>query len=232
MIAATQPSARSQLQVAREYARLGILDMAQSWTGRALRREPRFAEGHEFMARIWRDWRMPDVGLSSAHLAVQYDSRSASAQNTLGTLLDALGRIDEARTAYSVALLLDPRAEWALNNLCYLEMRAGRFDDARRNCEAALIVAPALLVAHNNLALTYAAAGQIATASEAFLAAGDQAAGYYNIGIVHLSYRRYADAALAFEQAIKVRPAFTEAKRWAHDAHMRLLTANDRVPHD
>jgi Flp pilus assembly protein TadD len=225
LIDAVHSTASSRLQVAREYARLDILDMAQSWTSRALEREPRFAEGHEFMARIWRDWHLAGVGLRSAHLAVRYDHGSASAHNTLGTLLDALGQVDEARSAYTVAVALDPNAEWALNNLCYLEMRAGRFDDALRACERALAVSPGLVVAHNNLALTYAASGAMSSASAAFLAAGDLASAYYNIGIVHLAGRRYADAAAAFEHAIKLRPTFTEAKRWAHDARMRLLTA-------
>jgi tetratricopeptide (TPR) repeat protein len=128
------------------------------------------------------------------------------------------------------AAALDPKAGWALSNLCYLEMRAGRFDDALRACERALAVSPALIVAQNNLALTYAASGSMSNANDAFMAVSDQASAYYNIGIVHLAHRQYADAVIAFEQAIKVRPDFTEAKRWAHDAHMHLLTASNRVP--
>jgi len=229
---AVQSTAQSRLQVAREYSRLGILDMAQSWTSMALEREPRLAEGHELMARIWRDWRMPDVALRSAHLAVRYAPRSASAHNTLGTVFDALGQVGAARSAYLAAAALDRNAGWALNNLCYLEMRAGRFDEALRSCQGALGLSPALVTAQNNLALTYAASGAMTNATDAFMTGGDQASAYYNIGIVHLAHRQYADAAIAFEQAIKLRPTFTEAKRWAHDARMRLLTASNRVPHE
>ena len=224
------PTAESHLQVGREYFRLGILDAAHTRTGRSLSRDPQFADAHELMARIWRDWGQPDSGLGHAHRAMAFAPRSASARNTLGTILDALGRTDEARQAYTAAIALDPGAGWALNNLCYLEFRLGRLLEARRYCEAALVVSPALRAAQNNLALAYAASGDMVEAAEAFRAAGDEAEAHYNVGIVHLAERRYAEAALAFERAIKARPAYTDAKKWAHDAHMRALTVDDRRP--
>lgn len=217
-------SADSQLRVAQEYHRLGILDSAHTRLERALAREPRFAAAHEEMARVWRDWGLPESGLGYAYRAVRYDAQSASARNTLGTLLDALGRLDEARAAYEGALTLDPTAGWALNNLCYIEFRLGHFEDARRQCEAAIRVSPALGAAHNNLGLTHAASGDLLRAREAFLAAGDEATAHYNLGIVHLAHRSYLAAALEFEQAIRARPTFTSAKTRAHDARMRVLT--------
>jgi hypothetical protein len=57
-----------------------------------------------------------------------------------------------------------------------------------------------------------------------FLAAGDPAAAEYNMGILGLAEGNDASAALAFEEAIKARPAFTAAKNRAHAARLRLLT--------
>ncbi|MEO7135061.1 MAG: tetratricopeptide repeat protein, partial [Vicinamibacterales bacterium] len=148
----------------------------------------------------------------------------ASARNTLGTLLDALGRFDEAEAAYEKALALDSEAAWALNNLCYLAFRRGRFEEARAHCEAALRMAPTSVAAHNNLGLTYAAAGDIGEAHQRFRDAGDPAAADYNLGLMHLAKGEYAAAARAFEQAIKARPDFTAAKTRAHEARLRLLT--------
>jgi protein O-GlcNAc transferase len=221
------PSAEADLGVAREYARLGILDMAHTRTARALVRRPSFADAHEMMGRIWRDWGQPEVGLPHAHRAIFYAPESASAQNTLGTILDALGRPDAAREAFRRALALDPSAGWALSNLCYLEFRLGRFDEARAHCEGALRATPALPEARNNLALAYAGAGDMAGAREAFLGAGDVAAAHYNLGIVYAASGRNDDALREFQAAIEARPDFTAAKVRAHDAKMRAMRATD-----
>lgn len=222
------PSAEGHLQVAREYARLGVLDFAYRHATRALDQQPQLAPAHELMARIWRDWGQPDVALAHAHRAVYYAPLSASAQNTLGTIFDALQRFDDARRAFARAHELDPAASWALSNLCYLEFRQGNFDEARRQCEAALRGDPELAEAHNNLALAHAAAGDLAGAREAFLAAGDEAAAYYNLGIVLLATGRYGDAARSFEAAVTMKPTFTAAKTRAHEARMRELKADER----
>jgi len=222
------PSAEAHLQVAREYVRLGILDFAHRRVERALARDPGCAAAHELMARIWRDWRQPQVALGHAHRAFHFAPASASAQNTLGTILDALGEVDGARAAYRQAFSLDPGAGWALSNLCYLEFRQGRFVEAKQQCKAALQVTPRLAAAHNNLALAHAGSGDLAGASVAFAGAGDDASAHYNLGIVHLAAGRYDDAVRAFEAAIEARPDFTAAKSRAHAAKMQALGAGDR----
>jgi tetratricopeptide (TPR) repeat protein len=223
LVEAVLPTAASHVRVGREYARLGILDLAYARFNRALLKKPRMSQAQEGLARIWRDWGLPGWGLGSAYRAVYYDPASASARNTLGTILDGLGQFDDARAAYSKAVTLDPNAGWALNNLCNLEFRLGRLEEARAHCDSALLADPSLKAARNNLALTYAAAGDLGRARTEFLAAGDVAAAEYNMGIVRLAEGDYASAALAFEQAIKARPTFTAAKDRAHAAKLRML---------
>jgi Flp pilus assembly protein TadD len=167
------------------------------------------------------------LGLGSAYRAVSYDPSSASAQNTLGMLLDALGHANQASEAYKRARSLDPTAAWALNNLCYSAFRGGRFQEARSWCEEALKISPKLVAAHNNLALTFAADGDLVRARGEFLAAGDPAAAEFNLGIVYLAGQEYAFAADRFEQAIKARPNFGAAKTRAHEARMRALTGSN-----
>jgi tetratricopeptide (TPR) repeat protein len=221
---AVLPTAESHVRVAQEYSRLGILDSAFARFNRALLKEPEMARAHEGVARVWRDWGLPGLGLPAAYRAVYYDPGSASARNTLGTIFDGLGRFDAARTAYFAALALDPDAGWALNNLCNLEYRLGRFAEARAHCASALRIDPSSRAARNNMALTYAATGDLAQARAEFLAGGDIAAANYNMGIVRLAEGDYVSAAEAFEQAIKARPSFTAAKSRAHAARMRVLT--------
>lgn len=221
------PSASAHLQVAREYARLGILDSAERRVKRSLAREPRNAAAHELLGRIWRDWGRSDIGLGHVHRALYFAADSASAHNTLGTIFDALGRVDEARGAYRKAFELDQNAGWALSNLCHLEFRQGLFEEARRQCRAALLVMPTLVEAHNNLALSYAGSGDMGEAKQAFLAAGDASAGHYNLGIVYLASGRFAEASQAFDAAIGSRPDFTAAKTRAHEIRMRTLAVKD-----
>ena len=224
MTAEAVKSAENDVAVAREYYRLHILDHAEKWLQRAVRRSPRYAAAHEMRARLWREWGLLAGALGHAHRAVVFAPKSASARNTLGTVLDALGRFEEARAAYLEASALDPAAAWALNNLCYLDFRLGRFAEARQHCDAAIRASPGLTVAHNNLGLTLAASGDLDSATTAFLAGGDEATAQFNLGIVHLANERFADAAAAFERAIKARPSFTVAKSRAHDARMRSIT--------
>src|SRR5207237_2028678 len=106
--------------VAERYRELGILDMAHDHFLSASQLDPGDAAAYEGLARIWRDWGFPQLGLADASRAIYYAPASASAHNTLGTLLAMLGQRVEARGEYDRALALDPGASYALNNLCYL----------------------------------------------------------------------------------------------------------------
>ena len=220
-------TAETYLRVALEYKRLGILDASADHLQQALQVNPRFAPAHEELARVWRDWGLPDFGLGSAYRAIYFAPASASAQNTLGTILSALDRFDAARAAYRRALALEPDAGWALNNLCDLERRFGLAEDARAHCEESLRMDPTSSVAHNNLALILAGSGDLTGAQEHFLAAGDEASAAYNVGIMYLAKGNLAAAAVSFERAIRLRPDFTAAKERAHLARLRLLTGGN-----
>ena len=222
-----QPTVDSHLLVAGEYRRLHVFDAAYRRYVLAAKKAPKRAEPHDGMARLWRDWGFPDRALSAAHRAVFLDSESASAQNTLGTILDVLGDYDEARRAYEHALMLDPTAAWASNNLCYLELRLGRLSEAQSLCEWSLRVAPALSPARNNLALTHAAAGNVEKARSELMANGDGAGEHYNVGVVQMATGHFEAAIHSFEAAIRLRPDFSAAKAYAHLARVRMLKGSN-----
>jgi Tfp pilus assembly protein PilF len=228
MMEKLSPSAEAHLLVAAEYARLGVLDFAQKRIALALKLDPSFGAAHEMMARLWRDWGQPDVALPHALRAIHYAPGAASAQNTLGTVLEALGRAEAARESFLRALTLDPEAGWTLINLCYFVFRRVQFEEAQKFCEAALRATPDLREAHNNLGLVYAASGDLSGAETAFRGGGDSASAYYNMGIVHLAAGRFDEAAAAFAAALKERPNFTAAKGRAHESKMRALRVNYR----
>jgi len=108
---------QNHLAVAQAYRALLISDTAYNHMKRALALDPSFAQAHDGLARIWRDWGAPHLGLGEAHRAVHCAPDWAPAHNTLGTLLEAVGDPLAARAAYQQALRVDPGATWAADNL-------------------------------------------------------------------------------------------------------------------
>jgi tetratricopeptide (TPR) repeat protein len=202
--AAAVPGPAAYRRVAREYRRAGILDQAHEYFTRAVKLDPADADSHEGLARIWRDWGTPHLGLADAYRAVHYAPDSPSAANTLGTLLQALGYTGEAKEWYGRALSLDPNAWYALNNLCYAAIMTREL--AIDMCRAAVTAAPDAKAPRNNLALAHAAAGDLDGAQRWFRRAGDTAESHYNYGVVLMGRREYAQAADAFRKALELDP--------------------------
>jgi len=206
-----QPSPETLRVAAREYGRLGIFDRAHPLLLDALRLDRRDAATYDALARLWRDAGVPGAALADAHRAVYYAPASAVAHNTLGTVLQTLGRRKDARVEYERALKLEPAAAYALNNLCYSWILEGEVRKAEAACRSALAVEPGLAAAHNNLGLVYASSGQLDAARKAFEESGDRATALYNVGIMHMAGRRYRDAVSAFVAAQEARPSMRMA---------------------
>jgi Flp pilus assembly protein TadD len=226
-LATAQPTAANYDEVAAIYHQRGLLDRAHDYSTRSLRLEPSRAAAHERQARIWRDWGVSHLALADAHRAVYHAPTSASARNTLGTILQSLGHRDAARRAYNMALALDGKAAYAYNNLCYLSFLGGRADRAMLECRIALELDPKLTAARNNLALTYAAAGRPDLARTEFALAAGPAVTAFNMGVVYMSLKRFDDAAGEFAMAHSMSPPFTEAARRAGYARQRASETDD-----
>jgi tetratricopeptide (TPR) repeat protein len=207
--AAVLPSAAAYRRIAREYRRVGVLDQASEYFGRAVKLEPADAVSYEGLARIWRDWGTPALGLADAYRAVQYAPESPSAANTLGTLLQSLGYAKEAKEWYGRALALDPQAWYALNNLCYAAIMTREL--AIDMCNAAVNAAPDAAAPRNNLALAHAAAGDLDGAQKWFRRAGDTAEAHYNYGVTLMGRGEYARAAEEFQRALQMNSSHPQA---------------------
>lgn len=220
------PSAAAYRNVAREYRRVGVLDQAHEYFTRAVRLEPTDAASYESLARIWRDWGTPDLGLADAYRAVHYAPDSPSAANTLGTLLQALGYVSEAKTWYTRALTLDPQAWYALNNLCYALILER--EQAIDTCNAAVAAGPDEKAARNNLALAHAAAGDLEQAKSWFRRAGDTPEAHYNYGITLMAKREYTQAVEEFRKALALDPGHMAAVIRAQQARVAAAAEEKR----
>jgi tetratricopeptide (TPR) repeat protein len=216
----------SHRQVAIEYRRLDVKDAAYDHFAAAVKLQPSDAFSRDALARILRDWGMPERALADARRAVADAPKSATAANTLGTIFQALGEFAEAKRWYSRATALDPHAWYALNNSCYAEILT-REPYAVLTCQRALDTAPDAAVARNNLALAHAAAGELQEARQWFRHAGDKATAEYNYGIVMLSAHEYREAEAAFQSALLTNPKFTLAARRARQARLAAIAEED-----
>lgn len=216
-------TAENHRLAANAYRNAGITDYAFRHLQRALRLDPCDSLAHEGLARLWRDWGMPELGLGDAYRALYCRPGSASALNTLGTVFEALGQRQNARHAFERALRIDGAAVFALNNLCYLSLQEEDGAAAQQACERALHLEPSLGAARNNLALAYALQGEVKRAELKLLDSPDRAEGQYNVGILRMSLGEYYQAAAAFDIAAAERPALGDAARRARQARALAL---------
>jgi tetratricopeptide (TPR) repeat protein len=218
---AAAPRAETYRHLAREYRRLGVLDKAHEHFSNAVTADPTDATAYDALARIWRDWGAAPLGLADAYRAVHHAPQSAAAANTLGTLLQAVGRLEDAQQWYARAVALDPAAWYALNNLCYIAVLS-REAAAVNICHAAVAGAPGVKakVAQNNLALAHVAAGDRAGAKAWFRRAGEPATASYNYGIAMMATGSFKEATAAFEEALRADPQFTMAAMRARQASL------------
>jgi tetratricopeptide (TPR) repeat protein len=182
------PTAENHRRVAEEYVRLGILDKAHEFLTDALAIDPNDAASWDGRARIWRDWGWPNLALPDATRAVHFAPSSSAARNTLGTVLQTLGRHREAREQYEKALQLNAKAPEVLNNLCFSLQVQDPGSDGVQACYRA-----------------YVAGGDLDGIDQTFAAVGQRGRAQYNVGIFHLARRQYASAVKAFEVAHELR---------------------------
>jgi tetratricopeptide (TPR) repeat protein len=222
----TQPTTVNHRAVAARYVQLGILDQAHEHFSAAVRLDPTDAASWDGLARIWRDWGFPHLALSDAYRAVYHAPDSPTVHNTLGTVLQALGRRAAAKAAFERALALDVTAAYALSNLCHAWRLEGNASKAAEACRQALQLQPDLEPARNNLALAYEAAGDRPAALATLAASGDKARAAYNQGLIHLARREYGQALKSFDLARAERPRFRAAEAIARQVRAHLLEVN------
>jgi tetratricopeptide (TPR) repeat protein len=226
LLVSNQPTAERYGSLAEHYRERGVLDAAYRNFNRAIALNPRDGAAYEGRARVWRDWGLPQLAVGDAHRAVYYAPQLASARNTFGTVMQALGYFNEARAAYELASRLEPEAAYPVNNLCYLSFVQGHIDAAVETCKKALAIDPAMLAARNNLALAFAASGRIDLAQDQFVNLNDRASGLYNTGLVYLAAGDKTAAMNAFDEATKARPTFDLARERARQIRAELFLAN------
>jgi len=123
---AASPTPAAHLDVAAAYADHGVHDRAFDYLTAGLVRHPRHSGLHDAVARLWRDWGLPERAVRHAHLAVRYAPASAAAHTTLGSVLWVLAFREDATRAFARAFALDPSAAYTRRNWCTAVAGLGR----------------------------------------------------------------------------------------------------------
>lgn len=138
------------------------------------------------------------------------------AHYTLGTVLFALGRANEAIGEYETALQLKPGSPEAHDDLGNALVRLGRAGEAVPHYEAALQSAPQSAYAHNNLGNALTRLGRTDEARAHYEAAlrarPDFADAHNNLGNLLAHEGEFAAAARHYEAALQARPDLADAQ--------------------
>jgi Flp pilus assembly protein TadD len=160
--------------------------------------------------------------IAAFQLAVTGPAPDPQAHGPLADLLLDAQRYDEAITHYRAYLAAFPERASAMANLGIALASAHRTDDALAVFRHAVQVEPANVAARENLARMLLEAGQVqAAAAEAQTAvsiAPTRPAAYDLLGQALAAERRFEDARLAFEQALRFDPNYAPARE-----HLRRL---------
>ena len=189
--------------VAAAYRNAGVLDYAYRHYQRAL--EAR-AVRQRCTTRAWRGCggtgACPTWRWATRYRAIHCQPKSASAHNTLGTVLQSLGQHAKREARLRASAARSTRsAAFALNNLCYLALPEGNGAAAQQACERALALDPTTASRRGtNLALAYAHAGRSgrSRASAAGLRRRRHGASTTSASFA-CRWAEYADAADAFD---------------------------------
>jgi TolB-like protein/Flp pilus assembly protein TadD len=110
---------------------------SKAYAERALQLDPALAEAHAALAYVsfkydW-DWATAEAGFRKA---LELNPNDVVAITAFGSLLTAIGRLDEAIALHRRAQALDPEMAWVTcPAMAWPLMIAGRLDDAIRECE-------------------------------------------------------------------------------------------------
>lgn len=198
-----------------------------------LRINPRHADSLHLLGMVAWQAQRADVAIGLIGRAISINGRSAIYHSNLGTIVQAQGRLVEAKICYQRALELDPQLAEVQMNLALLEMIAGHVEEAIVGFRRAAELKPTLAEAWTNLGNALQSKGQLEEAEEDFLRSlalkPDLAETHYNLGNVYQDQKRYGEAVKAYQQAIQLRPGLAQAWTNLGNVHHKLEHLDEAV---
>ncbi len=170
------------------------------------------ADGYLQLYRDKKDVMLAQRAQGAAEQAIRIDPNLAEAHFSLGSVLNAQGRSNEAIASIRQALQLTPNSDDGyrrLGNSLYL---SGRKDDAISAYKKAIDINPYFWLNYNVLGDTYLQIGDFEQAGAAFRKVTElepeNPAGHENLGVMYFMQGKYEECIPAFQKAIQLQPFY------------------------
>jgi tetratricopeptide (TPR) repeat protein len=165
------------------------------------------------------------IGFQAGHLrvaeqmirrAIALNGRSPDYYCNLGSVLQAMGRLDEAVASYEVALALAPSHSKAHNNLGNALRALGRTEEAILHYAHVLALCPQDADAQNNMGGALQAVGELAEAKVCYEKAiainGKHSQACFNLGCLYQELGQLDRAMALYRQTLSIHPVHAEAQ--------------------
>lgn len=194
------------------------LNDANMWVERSLTIHPTLADALEFRGDIKQARNLPDQALADYSAAFRAQPKQVSAILKEASLLQILGRQEEAFKAYQAAIELDPKQAIAYNNLAWMAAESGNhLDQAEAWGRMAVELQPNVADFQDTLGWVYRARGKLDDAEQALLLAtsisGAPASAFYHLGVVQQELGKTSQALEAYKKAVALDKGHQEAER-------------------
>lgn len=203
------------LDAAIRFHRAGQFQQAAQLYGQILQMNPNHADSLHLLGMVASQARQTSLAVDLIQRAIAIDGGVAAYHSNLGSILQALGKLDEAAQEYALGLAIDPRmAEIHLNLGLVLQMK-GKLDEAVAEYRRAVALNPTLAAAHSNLGNGLQAQGKFEEAIAHYEMAVELNPAFpeawYNLGNSQLAQESLKDAAASYSRALVCNPSLAEA---------------------
>ena len=207
------------------FARLAV-EQAQ----RASQIDPSQTEVRYALATIYQGSGRADEAIAELTAVVDRQPTNENAHRMLGDIYRSQGRRDDAIAQYRTALTVRPDYWVTYRSIAQAQLEAGRYDDALAAARKVIELQPDSPIGYQLSGTVSAARGDLPAATRSFeesIKRGGSPATYSTLGTVYYLQGRFADAAIAYREAIARRPNNALAHRNLGDALRQLRRADE-----
>jgi len=143
-------------------------------------------------------------------MAVKYSPNNFEFRNSLGGILNKLGRVKESLAEYQKSVEINEIGSVAFNFLGILYQKLEMYDEAKLNFEKAISIKPSESEYHNNLGVLYKKIRKFEDAERSYLKAlsydSDNTNVIFNLAILCEMQKRIKEAFKYYYMALKKHP--------------------------
>ncbi|MGH6880329.1 tetratricopeptide repeat protein [Hypericibacter sp.] len=214
-----------------EHHRAGRLREAESLYRKVIQRFPQAAEAYGLLGFLIHQEGNHEAALAHIAKAIELNAHFIDAYLWRGMALQALGRLQEAETAYRQVLISNPRHFDALNNLGGVLVLSQRPADAIPLLEQAIALHGNRAEAHHTLGRAFMDTGRPEAAADSLRKATalrpDYVDALTNLGAVLIELRRQSEALVCLQRALDLDPTRPESHYNLARARLGLVDAGE-----